>query len=59
MKRAADKKIEVSRRIRGAVRDEHFRTGGTLSAWRGAHMIVPDKRKLASKRGCRGPVRDI
>lgn len=46
--------LNMERRIRGIERFEHFKHGGTLSAWRGIHTVIPDRKKSSSKKACRG-----
>lgn len=50
--------IASSKAIRGLERAAHFAAGGTLEQWRGRHSVVADPKKVASKRACRGRVRD-
>jgi len=50
------KAMASSRAIRGIQRRNHFESGGTLAAWRGAKSVETDRKKAASKKACRGRV---
>lgn len=50
------KVLDTSKILRGLDRKAHFENGGTLEGWRGRHLVIPDKKKQANKRACRGRV---
>jgi len=43
---------------KAAARKAHFANGGTLATWRGRPARFTDARKAASKKACRGQVRE-
>jgi len=53
-----DDKMEAYKRQRALQREEHFRNGGTLSDWRGLHIVEEDKKKAADKDACRERITD-
>ena len=49
------KKInDFSKRVRGILREEHFKNGGSLEEWRGKHSVEVDKKKEEKRNRCRG-----
>jgi hypothetical protein len=44
-----------TRAQRGHDRAAHFAAGGDLASWRGRAAVIPDARKEAARRACRGP----
>lgn len=48
--------LALSRGIRGLDRKAHFASGGDLVAWRGRHSVTADRKKVADKHACRGPI---
>jgi len=50
--------LDSSKAVRGLDRAAHFAAGGSLAEWRGRHTVTTDRKKRASKRACRGRVRD-
>jgi hypothetical protein len=47
------RKLTDLRAIRGLDRQAHFRSGGTLEAWLGRHLVEVDRMKEAHRRACR------
>jgi hypothetical protein len=43
--------------LKGKIREDHFKDGGTLAEWRGKAATFPDKKKKESKNKCRGKLR--
>lgn len=53
--KAADKsRRAASAAQRGLDRKAHFASGGDLASWRGRHTVFRDRKREASRRGCRG-----
>jgi len=46
--------IDVIKLDAAVRRQVHFDLGLPLSAWRGKHSVVTDKKKKSSRRACRG-----
>ena len=47
----------ASARQRGLDREAHFAAGGDLASWRGRHSVTKNRKREASRRGCRGSYR--
>lgn len=50
--KASDKSRRAAQR--GLDRKAHFASGGDLASWRGRHTVFRDRKREASRRGCRG-----
>ena len=54
MSKKDKQKLKALRTQAGLDRKAFFENGGELSQWRGVHQVIPDKKKKANKKACRG-----